>query len=359
MQSPEVLSLADLQQSVNESLEKAIKELNEAETEDEVENLRVKFLGKKGAITTVMKFVGKLSAEDRPKLGSVLNIAKGEVAELVTNRKTEIAAERLKREEENDWVDLDMPSIRPRSIGRIHPITSTMDIATDIFVNLGYDLIDEDSKYNREIEDDYHCFEALNCPPDHPARDMQDTLYITEDKSVLLRTQTSAVQIRYMEENKPPFKIVAPGRVYRRDAIDATHFPQFHQIEILAIDKRGVLTLGDLRGTVVHFLEKMFGKDIETRFRASYFPFTEPSMEVDVFFKGQWLEVLGCGMVDPEVLKKVDIDPKEWVGFAAGFGVERFAMVIHGINDIRELYKNDLRFLRQGMISTDGVLDDE
>lgn len=358
MTEPEVLSLTDLQASVDKSLKDATSELKAAVTLDAVEKLRVKYLGKKGLLTVVMKSVGKLSAEDRPKLGSVVNVAKQKVTELIATRKEEIEANTEDEDDDGDWLDVDMPSIRPHpTIGRIHPINSTIDIATDIFINLGYDLIDETSDYNREIEEDYYCFEALNCPPDHPARDMQDTLYITEDKKILLRSQTSSVQVRYMKENKPPFRIIAPGRVYRRDAIDATHFPQFHQIEILAIEKRGVLTLGSLRATIIHFLEKMLGDDIKTRFRASYFPFTEPSMEVDVFFKGQWLEVLGCGMVDPNVLEEVDIDPEEWVGFAAGFGVERFAMVMHEITDIRTLYNNDVRFLRQGLISTEGCAD--
>lgn len=314
-----------------------------------MEGLRVEFLGKKGRITTVMKSVGKLPKEDRPKLGSVVNVAKEEVAAAVAERKAHL--EELKDQEidKDTIIDVTLPGIRPRKmVGRIHPLNSTMDRAIEIFEELGYDLID-DPEYNREIETDYYCFDALNCPPDHPARTMQDTLYLTEDKSMMLRTQTSAVQIRYMEKNEPPYAIIAPGKVYRRDAVDATHSPMFHQIEILAVEEGHRLTLGALKATIEHFLKKMLGDDIKTRFRGSFFPFTEPSMEVDVFFRGKWLEVLGCGMVDPRVLRKVGIDPETHQGFAAGFGVERFAMVIHEIDDIREFYKNDLRFLEQFM----------
>ena len=222
----------------------------------------------------------------------------------------------------------------------------TMEKAVDIFTKLGYDTVTE-CEDSPEIETDYYCFEALNCPKDHPARDMQDTFYLTEDRELMLRTHTSAVQIRQLGKRDPPLRIVAPGRVYRRDAIDATHSLMFHQVEILALEKRGELNLGHLKGTVEHFLGQMFGPDIEVRFRGSYFPFTEPSMEVDVFFGGRWLEVLGCGMVDPKVLEMAGIDPEEYSGFAAGFGVERFAMVMHQINDLREFYKNDKRFLEQ------------
>jgi phenylalanyl-tRNA synthetase alpha chain len=198
-----------------------------------------------------------------------------------------------------------------------------------------------------EIETDYYCFEALNCPKDHPARDMQDTFYLTDDREYMLRTHTSSVQIRQLGKRRPPLRIVAPGRVYRKDDIDATHSLMFHQVEILAIEERGELNLGHLKGTVEHFLKNMLGPNIQIRFRGSYFPFTEPSMEVDVFFRGKWMEVLGCGMVDPAVLEMAGLDPEEYSGFAAGFGIERFAMVIHGIADLREFTKNDQRFLSQ------------
>jgi len=248
---------------------------------------------------------------------------------------------------ENEKIDVTQPGLhRFADIGRRHPLSMTMEKAVDIFTRLGYDTITE-AEVSPEVETDYYCFEALNCPKDHPARDMQDTFYLTEDREIMLRTHTSSVQIRALERMKPPLRIVAPGRVYRRDDIDATHSLMFHQVEILALEKRGELTLGHLKGTVEHFLKNMFGPDIKVRFRGSYFPFTEPSMEVDVFFRNRWLEVLGCGMVDPRVLEQAGIDPNEYSGFAAGFGVERFAMVIHGINDLREFYRNDKRFLEQ------------
>jgi phenylalanyl-tRNA synthetase alpha subunit len=230
--------------------------------------------------------------------------------------------------------------------GHRHALSMTMEKAVDIFTRLGYDTVTECAE-SPEIESDYYCFEALNCPKDHPARDMQDTFYLTSDLETLLRTHTSAVQIRQLSKRKPPLRIVAPGRVYRRDDIDATHSLMFHQVEILALEEKGSLDLGHLKGTVEYFLREMFGPGIKVRFRGSYFPFTEPSMEVDVFFRGRWLEVLGCGMVDPAVLEMAGIDPEKYSGFAAGFGVERFAMVIHDIKDLREFVKSDLRFVEQ------------
>jgi phenylalanyl-tRNA synthetase alpha chain len=221
--------------------------------------------------------------------------------------------------------------------GRVHPINSIIDQITDIFVGLGYTVAQ-----SQEIESDYYNFEALNFLPDHPARDMQDTLYLPGGQ--LMRTHTSNTQIRYMENNEPPMRVLASGRCYRRDTVDATHAAVFHQIEFFAVDKD--ITFTDLRGTVQLFLEALFG-DIEVRFRPSYFPFTEPSAEVDVRWQGQWLEVMGCGMIDPNVLKAVGCDPEVYSGFAAGLGVERLAMVQSKIDDIRRLYSSDLRFLRQ------------
>lgn len=348
--SPAQYDIASLKDSIDAQLADASSAIEACEGLRDLDDIRVKYLGKKGSLTAIMKMVGKLPSEDRPKLGASVNVAKNQLQEIITEKKQFIEEEERKAQLDSEWIDVTMPGIRPiRSIGTIHPLTSTMDLAIDIFVDLGYDLID-DIKYNRDIETDYYCFEALNCPPDHPAREMQDTFYITPDQKTLLRTQTSSVQIRYMEDHKPPFYIIAPGRVYRRDTADATHSSTFHQIEILAVEEIGKLTLGGLRATVIHFLKKMLGDDIETRFRGSYFPFTEPSMEVDVFFRGKWLEVLGCGMVDPAVLENVGIDPEKYAGFAAGFGVERFAMVMHEITDIRDLYKNDYRFNSQFMI---------
>jgi phenylalanyl-tRNA synthetase alpha chain len=352
---PPPLELGALKDEVAAQLAAGLAELDAAETLRELEDTRVKFMGKKGLLVAVLKSVGRLSKEERPLLGSVVNVAKEEFNEKLAVLKEDLTAKAAARRfEDDEEIDVTLPGLRQNSIGHIHPLNSTMDKAVDIFIKLGYDLIDEFSEYNREIEEDWYCFEALNCPKDHPARDMQDTFYLDKDKNFCLRTQTSAIQIRYMmdEKNKPPFAIIAPGRVYRRDSVDATHTPVFHQIEILHVRPKGELNVGGLRATIIHFLKEMLGHDIKTRFRGSYFPFTEPSMEVDVFFRGKWLEVLGCGMVDPQVLINVGIDPEEYTGFAAGFGVERFAMVIHQIPDIREFFKSDLRFLEQWAIES-------
>ncbi|HJM81066.1 MAG TPA: phenylalanine--tRNA ligase subunit alpha, partial [Prochlorococcaceae cyanobacterium Fu_MAG_72] len=259
-----------------------------------------------------------------------------QVQELLAERlqavKSAALAERLARE----TIDVTAP---PSGIpmGHRHPLITTTEQIVDLFCGLGYRVAE-----GPEVETDYYNFSALNIPEDHPARDMQDTFYL--GGNLLLRTHTSPVQIRYLEQNPPPVRIVAPGRVYRRDAVDATHSPVFHQVEVLAIDEG--LDFSHLRGTVMAFLKAFFG-DMPVRFRASYFPFTEPSAEVDVQWRGRWLEVMGCGMVDPAVLEGLGLDPERWSGFAAGLGVERFCMVRHGIDDIRRLYTSDLRFLEQ------------
>ena len=341
------LSVSDVAaqlQSAKATFEKA---LAAATMVQETEALRVQYLGKKGIINNAMSYMRLLPPDEKPKLGAVVNTIKEEMEKEVLQRKEELTVEEIELRMQDEAIDVTLPGLKKsRSFGHRHPLSMTMEKAIDIFVKLGYDTV-TDAADSPEIETDYYCFEALNCPKDHPARDMQDTLYLTENMELLLRTHTSAVQIRQLEKRKPPLRIVAPGRVYRRDAIDATHSMVFHQVEILAIEERGKLHLGHLKGTVEHFLHQMFGPDIKVRYRGSYFPFTEPSMEVDVFFRGKWLEVLGCGMVDPNVLEMAGIDPKKYGGFAAGFGVERFAMVIHGISDIREFYKNDVRFLDQ------------
>jgi phenylalanyl-tRNA synthetase alpha chain len=313
----------------------------------DAEQLRREYLGKKGPINGAMKYMRDLSPADKPKLGVVVNQVKDAMEALMVEAMETLEMAELEALMESQKVDVTMPGLLPTAdIGRRHPLSMTMEKAVDIFVKLGYDTVTacEDSP---EIETDYYCFEALNCPKDHPARDMQDTFYLTPDRELLLRTHTSAVQIRQLEKRTPPLRIVAPGRVYRRDDIDATHSLMFHQVEILALEPIGELDLGHLKGTVEHFLREMLGPDIETRFRGSYFPFTEPSMEVDVKFRGKWMEVLGCGMVDPRVLEMAGIDPTQYSGFAAGFGVERFAMIIHGIKDLREFVKSDLRFIQQ------------
>ncbi len=306
------------------------------ETLDQLEQLRVKYLGKKGPIPQVLGGMGKLDPADRPRIGARANEVKEAIQGDLDRKRTALQTAQIQARLESEAIDVTMPGVfRPQ--GRVHPLNGTIDQVLDIFVGMGYTVAE-----GPEMETDYYNFEALNFLPDHPARDMQDTLYLPDGN--LLRTHTSTVQIRYMENNDPPIRIAVPGRVYRRDTVDATHSAVFNQIEILAIDEG--LTFTDLKGTIKVFLQEMFG-DLPIRFRPSFFPFTEPSAEVDVQWKGRWLEILGCGMVDPNVLKAVGYDPEVYTGFAAGFGVERLAMVMHQIDDIRRLYSSDLRFLKQ------------
>lgn len=323
------IELTSLQKSALE----AIALLGDLES---LEQLRISYLGKKGQLSVVLRAMGQLGVDDRPRIGALANEVKEALQTQLEAKKTQLQTAAIQAQLAAETLDVTMPGIfRPQ--GQVHPLTGMIDRAIDIFVGLGYTVAD-----GSEMETDYYNFEALNTPPDHPARDMQDTFYLPDGN--LLRTHTSAVQIRYMEENDPPIRIVAPGRCYRRDTVDATHAAVFHQIELLAVDEG--LTFTDLKGTIKEFLREMFG-DLPIRFRTSYFPFTEPSAEVDVQWQGKWLEVLGCGMVDPNVLKAVGYDPEVYTGFAAGFGVERFAMVLHQIDDIRRFYNSDLRFLRQ------------
>eukprot|EP00526_Cylindrotheca_closterium_P005086 CAMPEP_0113615268 /NCGR_PEP_ID=MMETSP0017_2-20120614/7612_1 /TAXON_ID=2856 /ORGANISM="Cylindrotheca closterium" /LENGTH=634 /DNA_ID=CAMNT_0000524497 /DNA_START=128 /DNA_END=2032 /DNA_ORIENTATION=+ /assembly_acc=CAM_ASM_000147 len=343
----EEISIADIQSELEQVQADFTSKLEACESMAGAEALRVEYLGKKGPVNKSMGYMRSLPNEDKPKLGAVVNSVKDTLETLMAEAKERLEFADIEAEMEAQAIDVTLPGIDPMgNVGRRHPLSMTMDKAIDIFTAIGYDTVTscEDSP---EIETDYYCFEALNCPKDHPARDMQDTFYLTEDRELMLRTHTSAVQIRQLEKRKPPLRIVAPGRVYRRDDIDATHSLMFHQVEILALEKSGELDLGHLKGTVEHFLKEMLGPQIKTRFRGSFFPFTEPSMEVDVFFRGRWMEVLGCGMVDPRVLEKAGIDPEEYSGFAAGFGVERFAMIIHGVADLREFVKSDVRFLEQ------------
>jgi phenylalanyl-tRNA synthetase alpha chain len=302
----------------------------------ELEELRVALLGKKGRLSAVLGAMGRLPGEERPLVGQRANELKEQLQTLLSERfdavKQAAMAERLERER----LDVTAPC-RFVPPGHRHPLIRTIEEIVDIFTGLGYRVSE-----GPEIETDHYNFTALNIPEHHPARDMQDTFYLGGDR--LLRTHTSPVQIRHLETNPPPVRVVAPGRVYRRDAVDATHSPVFHQVEVLALDEG--LDFSHLRGTVTTFLQAFFG-DLPVRFRASYFPFTEPSAEVDVQWRGRWLEVMGCGMVDPAVLEGLGIDPGRWSGFAAGLGVERFCMVRHGIDDIRRLFTSDLRFLEQ------------
>ncbi|MGL5805616.1 MAG: phenylalanine--tRNA ligase subunit alpha [Xenococcaceae cyanobacterium] len=322
--------LKELQQQAQQAIAATI-------TLDELEQLRIAYLGKKGQLSQILRGMGKLSPEERPAIGSLANEVKDLVQDNLDDRRQQLQKEQIQARLESETLDVTMPGVY-RPLGRVHPLNSTIDRMIDIFVGLGYTVAT-----GPHVETDYYNFEALNTPADHPARDMQDTFYLPGDK--LLRTQTSSVQIRYMENHQPPIRIAAPGRVYRRDTVDATHSAVFHQVEILVVDKGIKFT--DLKGTIKEFIRQMFGDNLPIQFRASYFPFTEPSAEVDVQWKGKWLEVLGCGMVDPNVLKAVGYDPEVYTGFAAGFGVERFAMVLHQIDDIRRLYNSDLRFLQQ------------
>lgn len=307
-----------------------------------LEAVRLEYLGKKGALTEQLKSLGKLPADERPEAGRLINVAKKAVSGAIEQRKADLAAARLEAELASSRIDITMPG-RGGRIGAAHPITQTMTRIEDLFVRSGFEVCD-----GPEVEDDYHNFEALNIPAHHPARAMHDTFYFGDGS--LLRTHTSPVQVRVMESREPPLRIIAPGRVYRCD-YDQTHSPMFHQVEGLLIDTH--ITMGDLKGVLQSFLRAFFEQDdLQMRFRPSYFPFTEPSAEVDIKLDSahgvsNWLEVLGCGMVHPKVLTNVGIDTDVYRGFAFGLGVERLAMLRYGVNDLRMFFENDLQFLRQ------------
>jgi phenylalanyl-tRNA synthetase alpha chain len=330
------VSLEDLTARLEQLENEAAAAIAVAGSAAELEELRVGLLGKKGRLSAVLGAMGRLPGPDRPLIGQRANVLKQQVQELLSARLQAVKSAALAERIAAETLDVTAPSSYVPE-GRRHPLIGTIEEIVDIFSGLGYRVSE-----GPEIETDHYNFTALNIPEHHPARDMQDTFYLQDGR--LLRTHTSPVQIRYLESNPPPVRVVAPGRVYRRDAVDATHSPVFHQVEVLAIDEG--LSFTHLRGTVTAFLQRFFG-DLPVRFRASYFPFTEPSAEVDVQWRGRWLEVMGCGMVDPAVLEGLGLDPERWSGFAAGLGVERFCMVRHGIDDIRRLYTSDLRFLEQ------------
>ena len=332
----EIVSLNQIEKELEKLSNSAYEKIRNSDDEKELENLRILLLGKKGKLSSILKNMGKLNNSQRPIVGQKANILKSNLLEKINSRKEELINNALEIKIANEKLDVTIPSLGSPS-GNKHPLISTQDEIVDIFCGLGYTV-----ENGPEIESDFYNFESLNIPENHPARDMQDTFYLKEN--FLLRTHTSPVQIRFLENNPPPVRIIAPGRVYRRDAVDATHSPVFNQIEVLCIDEG--INFSHLRGTVLTFLKTFYG-DLPVRFRASYFPFTEPSAEVDVKWKGKWLEVMGCGMVDPKVLDRLGIDSEKWTGFAAGLGVERFCMVRHQIDDIRKFYTNDLRFLEQ------------
>ena len=330
------VSLQQLTDQLDQLEAQAAQEIAAAADAAALEELRVGLLGKKGRLSGVLGAMGKLPGDERPVVGQRANVLKEQVQSLLSDRLKAVKSAAMAERIASETLDVTMPaSFTP--VGHRHPLISTIEEIVDIFSGLGYQV-----EEGPEIESDFYNFTALNIPEHHPARDMQDTFYLGDHQ--LLRTHTSPVQIRHLENNAPPIRIIAPGRVYRRDAVDATHSPVFHQVEVLAIDEG--LDFSHLRGTVTAFLQQFFG-DLPVRFRASYFPFTEPSAEVDVQWRGRWLEVMGCGMVDPAVLTGMGLDPERWSGFAAGLGVERFCMVRHGIDDIRRLYTSDLRFLEQ------------
>jgi phenylalanyl-tRNA synthetase alpha chain len=327
----------------------AISKINAADNLEILDQIRVDYLGKKGELTSLLKTLGQLPAEEKKAAGQDINIAKRDVQQAIELRKQLLESEKLNARLASERVDVTLPG-RGQQAGGLHPVTRTMERIENIFSRLGFSV-----EQGPEIEDDFHNFEALNIPSHHPARAMHDTFYF--DANTLLRTHTSPVQIRHMEHSKPPLRIIAPGRVYRCDS-DLTHTPMFHQVEGLLVDEN--VSFADLMGTLADFLKQFFENDaLQTRFRPSYFPFTEPSSEVDiqcVMCKGEgcrvcshsgWLEVLGCGIVHPKVFKAVGIDSAKYTGYAFGMGVERLAMLRYGVNDLRLFFENDLRFLRQ------------
>jgi phenylalanyl-tRNA synthetase alpha chain len=326
----------------------ALQAIEQAQDIPGLEQLRVQYLGKKGSLTDLLKGLGKLDPSERPQAGASINAAKVQVQDALEARKLTLSAAAEATQQKAEAVDVTLPG-RRQSAGGLHPVTRTLQRIESIFATAGFDVVQ-----GPEIEDDYHNFEALNIPAHHPARAMHDTFYF--DSGLLLRTHTSTVQVRVMEEGEAPFRFICPGRVYRCDS-DLTHTPMFHQVEGMLVDEHA--SMADLKGLLVEFLQVFFEADLEVRFRPSYFPFTEPSAEMDVqcvSCKGEgcrvcshtgWLEVGGCGMVHPNVLRSSNIDPEKFTGFAFGMGVDRLAMLRYQINDLRLLFDNDLRFLRQ------------
>ncbi len=327
----------------------AEKELGQAASRQTLEDLRIRYLGKKGELTSILKQMGTLSAQERPVIGQLANEIRTRIEDELTGRAAEIEKAETEKRLQREKIDVTLPGKR-HELGHKHPLSLELDEIKEIFVGLGFDIVS-----GPEVEYDYYNFEALNIPKDHPARDTQDTFYISD--SILLRTQTSPVQVRTMERQKPPIRIISPGRVYRSDAVDATHSPLFHQIEGLVVDKG--ITFANLKGTLETIIRRMYGEDSVVRFRPHHFPFTEPSAEVDVqcfnchgegcrLCKGEgWIEILGCGMVHPKVLSNCNIDPEVYSGFAFGMGLERLVMRKYSIDDLRLFYENDVRFLKQ------------
>jgi len=318
-------------------ISQAEAQINEAQDANRLDEVRVDFMGKKGLLTEQLKSLGKLSAEERPAAGQRINDAKQKIQQLIQLRGDELRGSEMAQRLASEKIDVSLPG-RGLGLGGLHPVSRTISRIERFFNELGFQV-----KTGPEVEDAFHNFDALNIPANHPARADHDTFYFNPD--VILRTQTSGVQIRTMEVEKPPLRIISPGRVYRND-YDQTHTPMFHQVEGLMVDKN--VSFAELKGILHDFLNNFFEADLQVRFRPSYFPFTEPSAEVDVMGKnGKWLEVLGCGMVHPNVLRAVNIDPEIYTGFAFGMGVERLTMLRYEVNDLRAFFENDLRFLKQ------------
>ncbi len=340
-----------MQERLKELQTEALEKISQSSNLKELNDIRVFYLGKKGPITEVLKGMGKLSAEERPKMGALANEVRDAIAAGIEEKQQQLEEAAVKEKLAAEKIDVTLPG-RPIKVGNHHPLTSIVEEIEDLFIGMGYTVAE-----GPEVEKDYYNFEALNLPKDHPARDMQDSFYITEE--ILLRTQTSPVQARTMEKHKGkgPVKIICPGKVFRRDNDDATHSHQFMQIEGLVVDES--IRMSDLKGTLEVFAKKLFGEEREIRLRPSFFPFTEPSVEVDVSCfkcggkgcnickKTGWIEILGAGMVHPNVLEMSGFDSKKYTGFAFGMGVERIAMLKYGIDDIRHFYTNDVRFLKQ------------
>ena len=338
-----------MREQLSKIREEALVAVKAATALSEIEELRVKFLGKKGEVSSILKQLGGLSAEERPVIGQLANEVRADIDAAIADAKKRLEADALNQKLAAEKLDITMPGKKGK-IGGLHPINTVLNDMIDIFQSMGFDVVD-----GPEVETDYYNFEALNVPADHPARDMQDTFYLSDN--LLLRTQTSAAQIRTMKTRKPPIRIVCPGRVFRADEVDATHSPVFHQMEGLVVDK-GV-TMCDLLGVLEKFAHEIYGPETKVKFRPSFFPFTEPSVEVDVscsecggkgcrVCKGTgWIEILGAGMVHPNVLRACDIDPEVYSGFAFGIGLDRLTTTRYKISDIRLLFENDIRFLEQ------------
>jgi len=327
----------------------ALEKISSASSPEDLKALKVAYLGKKGPVTEILKSMKDLSAEERPLLGQIVNDTRNDIETMLEEARNQFEERLLDAKMKAEVIDVTLPG-KKKNIGHMHPNNLILNEVEEIFIGMGYEVVT-----GPEVEYDYYNFEALNIPANHPAKDEQDTFYI--NKEILLRTQTSPIQARVMEQGKLPIRMIAPGRVFRSDEVDATHSPSFHQIEGLVVDKH--ITLSDLKGTLAEFAKELFGPETKTKFRPHHFPFTEPSAEMDVscfkcggkgcrFCKGEgWIEILGCGMVHPHVFEMCGIDPEEYTGFAFGVGLERIALLKYEIDDMRLLYENDIRFLRQ------------